>query len=117
MMPVRLEIHPITKPLASSDDDVLAYEKEMEEQRHRDLVGYDIRFTKFLGYTAVVSLALISGAITWSAATLVGLKSDVAVLLARPLGVSKDQYERDARRWDYDIEELKDMRKRERNGG
>ena len=114
-MPVRLEVRPITRPASSSEEDLLAYEEEMTDRERRNLVGYDIRFTKFLGYIALASFTLMTAAITWSAATLVGLKSDVAVLLARPLGISREQYERDSKRWDEDIEELKQLHRRTYN--
>jgi len=85
----------------------------MAEQRERDLIGYDVRFTKFLGWAALLGMGLMTASICWTAATLVSLKSDVAVLLARPEGVSKAQYERDAQRWDSDIEFLKRKHERE----
>ena len=112
-MPIRLQVGSITRPSAASDEDIAQIERDMQQQSERELIGYDVRFTKFLGYVALLCLALMSAAITWSAATLVGLKSDVAVLLARPEGVSKQQYERDAQRWDSEIEAINRRHERE----
>jgi len=112
-MPVRLGISPVTRPAASTPEDIAGYEKEMDNQRERDLIGYDVRLTKFLGWAALLGLSLMTGAITWSAATLVGLKSDVAVLLARPEGVSRLEYDRDYKHFDDEIAALKRRHERE----
>ena len=83
----------------------------MNSDQNDDVMGYDIRLTKFLGWIAVLALSLISAALVWATSTLVGLKSDVAVLLSRPEGVSRLEYNRDAKRWDDEIEEIRRQRR------
>jgi len=115
-MPVRVDIQPITRPISSSEEDIGQYEEHMTQrtdQEVREIVGYDLRFTRFLGWLALASMTLITGAVTWSTATLIELKTQVAVLVARPEGVSLLQYERDSKHWDDEIDALKRRHERE----
>lgn len=67
----------------------------------------DPRFTAFFSWCAVILGGLFTAALCWVAASVMSMKSDIAVLLARPEGVSRAEYARDAERWNSDIEYLK----------
>jgi hypothetical protein len=62
----------------------------------------------FFGWIGVICAGLITAAICWNAAAVVQLKSDVAVLVARPEGISRAEYIRDQVREEREIQELRD---------
>lgn len=78
---------------------------DMDVQRQQ--INYEPMFGSFFGWVGVVFGVLITAAICWQTAAVVGMKSDVAVLLARPEGVSRVEYLRDAARRDQEIAELR----------
>ena len=104
-MTSQFAVHAITRPAASQPEDIQEYEDAMNEETN--VIGYDVRMTRVLGFMTTVFGLVTVAAICWGTAALVGLKQDVAVLLSRPEGVSKAEYERDARRWDEQIEQIK----------
>jgi hypothetical protein len=67
----------------------------------------DSRFTSFLAWTGVVCAALMTTAICWGASAIVAMKSDIAVLLARPEAISRSEYQRDIERTDREIQQLR----------
>ncbi len=62
----------------------------------------------FFGWIGVICAGLITAAICWNAAAVVQLKSDVAVLVARPEGISRAEYIRDQVREEREIQELRE---------
>lgn len=76
----------------------------------------DPRFTKLISWLSVALLSLITGAICWGSTTLIAVQKDIAVLLARPEGVSKAEFDRNANRWDatlFDLElQVREARER-----
>ena len=63
-------------------------------------------FQPFFGWVGVICAGLITAAICWNAAAVVQLKSDVAVLVARPEGISRAEYLRDQNRYEHELAEL-----------
>lgn len=76
----------------------------------------DPRFTKFISIASVVVLSLMTAAICWGSKTLIELTQQVAVLVARPEGISKAEFDRNANRWDatlFDLEQqMREARER-----
>jgi hypothetical protein len=67
----------------------------------------DSRLSTFLGWTGAVCCVLVTTAICWGANAIVEMKGNIAVLLSRPEGISKAEYDRDMNRMDLDISEIK----------
>jgi hypothetical protein len=63
---------------------------------------------QFFGWIGVICAGLITAAICWNAAAVVQLKADVAVLVARPEGVSRAEYLRDTARYDREMQEMRE---------
>jgi hypothetical protein len=82
---------------------------------HQEMtVHYDPRFSKVLSWAGVIFAGVITYAICWSAnATvdlekqMIGVQRDIAALVARPAGISREEFDRDAQHWDDDINALK----------
>lgn len=55
----------------------------------------DSRLTTILGISGTVFAMIATAAIVWGVSTLVSLDKDMAVLLSRPIPVSREQYDRD----------------------
>jgi hypothetical protein len=68
---------------------------------------YDSIFHPFFAWCGVIFAALITSAICWIAATVMQVKTDVAVLVARPEGISRAEYLRDQSRVDNEMQELR----------
>jgi hypothetical protein len=62
----------------------------------------------FFGWIGVICAGLITAAICWNAAAVVQLKSDVAVLVARPEGITRAEYMRDQVREERDLQDLRE---------
>jgi len=117
-MPFAMAVKPVLRPLGSTEEELRSLGEKMDENEkipQRKIIGYYVRFTKFLGWMAMIGITLMTGSITWMASSLVGLKSDVAVLLSRPEFVTKSQYERDSKHWDEELEELRRLHERDLN--
>jgi hypothetical protein len=67
----------------------------------------DSMFQPFFAWCGIIFAGLITAAICWIAASVMSLKSDVAVLVARPEGVSRAEYMRDQLREERDLQELR----------
>jgi hypothetical protein len=75
-------------------------------------INYEPMFGSFFAWVGVVFAGLITAAICWQTAAVVGMKSDIAVLLARPEGISRAEYLRDTQRTERDMADLRErMRK------
>lgn len=107
-------------PAASTTRDIEDIEAALRGERrkgnsHQEIkVHYDPRFSKAIGWMGIIFAGIITYAICWSASAtldlekqMVGVQRDIADLVARPEGVSRYEYNRDAARWDHDIDDLK----------
>jgi len=116
-----MTISPLTRPSVTQGkelDDLRDAVKDRERKpKYAQSLEYyqDNRFSTFLAWCGVILAGLMTTAICWMANSMVTVQKDIAVLLARPLGVSKEEFDRDATRWDQDINELK-RETRERHG-
>jgi hypothetical protein len=68
---------------------------------------YDSIFHPFFAWCGVIFAGLITAAICWIAATVMQVKTDVAVLVARPEGVSRSEYIRDQTRIEVEMQEMR----------
>lgn len=105
-----MSVHPITRPTAGSEQDYEELGKAMD-RKHRtpkyNQTMHNDSFAKFFAWCGVILAALMTAAICWGSTTLISVQKDIAVLLARPEGVSKAEFDREANRWDAEINELK----------
>lgn len=81
-------------------------------------INLDPRLSKVISAVGIIFSGVITWAICWSAAAtvdlekqMVGVQKDIAALVARPEGISRQEYTRDATRWDTDIDGLKHERR------
>lgn len=119
-----MSVTPLTRPASGSAKDyeeiANAYDRMHKDRRSKfsQSVNQDPRFTTFVGWSGVIFGGIITTAVCWGAATLVGMKSDIAVLLARPDGVPRAEYAKDANRWDAQLStlerEIREQRERMR---
>lgn len=98
--------------MAYSDSTTAAHQgKDLDDLRERVKPRYaivqDNRFSTFLAWCGVILAALMTTAICWMGSSMVKVQQDIAVLLSRPQGVSKEEYDRDANRWDSELSQLK----------
>lgn len=78
--------------------------EEDKEVKFKQTNAYDPRVTAIIGVASIVIAGLATAAIV----ALFNLNSNVAVLLARPAGVSREEYVRDTIRRDQDYAEIKE---------
>jgi hypothetical protein len=97
---------PFSRPAATGPNLVKELGEAMDNRKFHQTVN-DPRFTAFFSWCAVILGGLFTAALCWVAASVMSMKSDIAVLLARPEGVTRSEYSRDAERWNSDIEYLK----------
>jgi hypothetical protein len=110
-----------TGPAASTPKDIEDIEAALRGDDSRKprnsqtmSMTYDPRFSKAIAWVGVILAGVMTWAICWSASAtvelekeMVGVQKDIATLLARPEGVSRQEFDRDADRWSQDIDYLK----------
>lgn len=105
---------PITRPAAGEPRDYEEIANAMDRKKQAKLqqtMNYDPRFSSFVGWVTGISAVLVAGFFIFVGKSLVAMQSDIAVLLARPVGIGQDQYARDFNRVDAEILRLQnDMR-------
>lgn len=101
-----MTVHDVSGPAAHQGDD-LERLRDRSKAKYSMAVTVDNRFTSFLAWCGVILASLMTVAICWMGSSMVKVQQDIAVLLSRPQGVSKEEYNRDATRWDSDINQLK----------
>lgn len=60
-----------------------------------------------VSWALTVAGIVMAGILTTAAASLVGMHSDIAVLISRPVGVPREEYARDRLRADQDLNDVK----------
>lgn len=75
-------------------------------------MNYDPRFTGFTNFWTNVMQTVIAAGVVAMTALVISMKSDVSLLMQRPPAVSKEEFDRNANRWDQEIHDLQRDRDR-----
>lgn len=111
-----MTVSPITRPPAGEPRDYEEIANAMDrankqKSKFQQTMNYDPRFSSFVAWGTGICAILVAGFFIFVGKSLVAMQSDIAVLLARPVGIGQDQYARDFNRVDAEILRLQnDMR-------
>jgi hypothetical protein len=91
-----------TVPGAGDDDFYNELNEEVDSKYEQHRSSKDPRFTSAIAWGAGILSVFFTSTMIWMASSVVDIKANIAVLLARPEGISRAEYNRDQQRRDQD---------------
>ena len=90
-----MSVTPLTRPPAGKPEDYVKLGVDMDNRSRFHEKVEDTRLSQVFMWAAGILGTVVTVAICSGASVLFSMRSDIAVLLARPPSVAKDQYDRD----------------------
>jgi hypothetical protein len=102
--------NPFTRPSSVSEKDIRHIGRAMDMKSKFSQENRDPLVSATFTWLSSLMLIVVTGLLAWVAESLTSLpsmKNDIASLLARPVGVSQEQYSRDEERRRREIDEFR----------
>lgn len=103
-----MAVAPLTRPPAGKPEDYSKLGAEMDQRTsyRRTHQVEDSRLSQVFMWAAGLVGTVMTFAICYGCSALIGMRSDLAVLLARPASVEKEQYDRDYDRLSKNVDRI-----------